>query len=67
MAVLSGIRVSAPGIGFYVQAPVEPAWPGHWVRPLEGLRAEGCGSKPACAGLDSPKSQGPWHRASYTQ
>ncbi|MDR7152650.1 hypothetical protein J2W49_004628 [Hydrogenophaga palleronii] len=27
--------------------------PGHWVRPLPG--AEGCGSKSACADLDSPK------------
>jgi len=45
------------------EAAVEPASPGHWLRPppAAGERgAEDCGSKPACAGLDSLKSHSLW-------
>jgi len=41
--------------GRLTQGTEDPAPPVRQCRPLEG--AEGCGSKPACAGLDSPKSQ----------
>jgi hypothetical protein len=39
---------------------VVPTLPGHWRCPLQG--AEACGSKPACAGLDRPKSLRLWRK-----